>query len=471
MKTKISNHIFHYIFNSLKISLDSFYEEESACLITFRVLPEVCQQIILRTININRPLSISEIKWSDLLDNPSDFKAYYNILTQMKIINSNTRAFELNKNFQQNFYKIINNGLTPVNIPYRKKRKAYTKCLQSGIDSLERFLKEMFRFEDYPILSNEAENEIRVFLINKKFIRKEGGVYKLTNSAINQLLSNKQLQIRNFILKYIGNYYSKIKEPNERLGKTKNLIKFLFKLCSFEIGAVFRQLPTEYNTNEYYSHLEHLSAFGVINSKKDSKNPSKLKYYVTPLIKCLFEDMESILVSQENSKFLFVETNFKIYAYTSNELEIKILEFLFEIEYIFKEFIVGYITRNSIRRVLKRGVNAIFILDYLSMHAHSKVEEECEINGIKYNIPENVAHQIIIWEEEKNAISAFNGNLFYLLLINLYIVQCLYDFIDVGQYEYYLQEIKKRNITVLWENKEKRTIIVPKNCEDIIKQI
>ena len=122
----------------------------------------------------------------------------------------------------------------------------------------------------------------------------------------------------------------------------QNLIKFLFKLCSFEIGAVFSQLPTEYNTNEYYSHLEHLSAFGVINSKKDSKNPSKLKYYVTPLIKCLFEDMESILVSQENSKFLFVETNFKIYAYTSNELEIKILEFLFEIEYIFKEFTLIY---------------------------------------------------------------------------------------------------------------------------------
>ena len=42
------------------------------------------------------------------------------------------------------------------------------------------------------------------------------------------------------------------------------------------------------------------------------------------------------------------------------------------------------------RKLFKRGVKAITLLNYLSVHANSKVDEECVINGIKYNLPENV---------------------------------------------------------------------------------
>ncbi len=460
MKTRISNQIIHYIFKDLKINFDNFYDDECACLFTFRVLPEVCQQILLRTVNLNRVIHRNEIKWGDLLDKENDFRLFKNIFSFLKIIKESTteKTYEFNENFKKNMLKIINEGLTPMNINFKKKKKNYSKSLQTGIGALEKFLKELFRLEQYPIQQNDNENEMRSMLLNKKLIRREDGVYKLTNTTINLLLSNKQFQIRNFLMKYIGNYYSKIRDETERKNKTIALIKLLFKLCTFEIGGVFYQLPDEYNNPDCYYHLEQLSNFGLINQKTDSKNPSRKKYYVTPLIKCLFEDMDNILDNQETSKFLIVETDFKIYAYTTNELEIKILEFLFEIEYIFPGFIVGHITRNSIRRVLKRDVSAKFILEYLSMHAHPKVDVECELDeGTKYKIPENVAHQILIWEEEKNAIGAFS-------------VLCIYEFAE-GGYDYYLQEIKKMGIKILWESKEKSIIIVPKNCEEQIKRI
>ena len=96
--------------------------------------------------------------------------------------------------------------------------------------------------------------------------------------------------------------------------------------------------------------------FGIVKVKKRSKQDSK-SFYVTPLMKCLFEDFGSIFESKENYKYLIVESNFKIYAYTDSPLEIKIIEFLFDISYVFPGMIVGQITRASIRRVLKRGVS------------------------------------------------------------------------------------------------------------------
>ncbi len=68
--------------------------------------------------------------------------------------------------------------------------------------------------------------------------------------------------------------------------------------------------------------------------------------------------MSNVFESQEGFKFLIVETNFKVYAYTDSPLEKAVLEFLFEIEYIFPGLIIAHITRKSLRNVFKRGVCA-----------------------------------------------------------------------------------------------------------------
>jgi transcription initiation factor TFIIH subunit 4 len=73
-------------------------------------------------------------------------------------------------------------------------------------------------------------------------------------------------------------------------------------------------------------------------------------------MKCLFEDMTSFFENQEGYKFLIVETNFKIYAYTNSAIEKAIIEFLFEIEYIFPGLIIAHITRKSMRNVFKKGI-------------------------------------------------------------------------------------------------------------------
>lgn len=373
---KISNEIFQQIFTTSESQLDLLYKEEAVCLFAFRILPHLCQQIITRIINIDEDILNKDIKWTDIFQEPlKESKHYIRILFQIKIL-TQFEKLVLNPDFKRNIKKIFTSGLTPMNMVFKSKRKDYTSCLKTGVKALQKYLKNIFTLDQYPI--QQSENEHLIFLQSIKFIRKDSSLYKLTPNAINFLLSPKQLQVRNIIGRYIINYQNKMRNTPEGKTNVVSFICLIFKICTLEIGAVFYELPPEYS-KEFYEHLKYMRNFGVIRAKKDGKIKNK-KYYVTPLIKCLFEDMHYDIEQHENSQFLFVETNFKIYAYTKNEFEINVLEFLFEIEYSFPEFIVGYITRSSIRQVLKKGVNSHVILQYISMHAHPKVDSCCTIN-------------------------------------------------------------------------------------------
>lgn len=101
---------------------------------------------------------------------------------------------------------------------------------------------------------------------------------------------------------------------------------------------------------------EHLKHFGMVSVKKLKNNEKR--FIVTPLAKCLFEDMNYVFESQQNNRFLLIESNFKIFAYTQSKFDFAILDFLTEIEYVFPNFIVAHLTRKSIRNALKRGINS-----------------------------------------------------------------------------------------------------------------
>jgi hypothetical protein len=125
------------------------------------------------------------------------------------------------------------------------------------------------------------------------------------------------------------------------------------------------------------------------------------------------------------------------------------------VNYIFDGFIAGRITREKIRNILKRDIDANQILDYLSSHSHPKSGYECIIKGNKYKIPENVAHQIIMWGDEITVLNPEN-------------VLLLYDFIDDNQYDGYMEKLK--NIEIIWTDKKNRLIAVKKKYENYIKR-
>ena len=75
----------------------------------------------------------------------------------------------------------------------------------------------------------------------------------------------------------------------------------------------------------------------------------------------------------EEGRCIIIETNYKMYAYTTSVLQEQVLRLFTEIDYKLPHMLIGVITRKSIRRALTTGITATQIIDYLYMHAHPQV--------------------------------------------------------------------------------------------------
>lgn len=74
---------------------------------------------------------------------------------------------------------------------------------------------------------------------------------------------------------------------------------------------------------------------------------------------------------QNKDKFLIVETNFKVYAYTSSPIYRELFKRFMTIEYIFPNMIAATITRDKLQKAFQQGgITAKQIIDFLESHSH-----------------------------------------------------------------------------------------------------
>jgi len=188
------------------------------------------------------------------------------------------------------------------------------------------------------------------------------------------------------------------------------------------------------------------------------KNPerSHVKFYVAKL-------MQQFLVSQVGSamgpskvidqslietnrqssteKFLIVETNFKVYAYTSSKLHLAILKLFLRVECAFPNFIVATLVRSNLQAAIQRGISSRQIVEFLESHTHVTARQSklamqqslmqnmsstayfdytsagrgatqtslADLIGLSTGtrqsaVPANVKQQIELWEKELNCV-------------------------------------------------------------------
>lgn len=132
--------------------------------------------------------------------------------------------------------------------------------------------------------------------------------------------------------------------------------------------------------------------FQLFESVRQNCRPTSLS--VTPNIK--------------RAGFIVVETNYRVYAYTESPLQIALITLFIELNYRFPKFVVGFITRDSVRTAFKNGITAKQITHYLTMHAHSKMTT----SNRSTVIPSTIIDQIFLWEQERNRLSFTEGVLY-----------------------------------------------------------
>lgn len=95
---------------------------------------------------------------------------------------------------------------------------------------------------------------------------------------------------------------------------------------------------------------------------------------------------------------IVVETNFRVYAYTTSGFQMNLIGLFTHLRYRLPNLVVCHLTRDAVRRALMNGINADQIIAYLNAHAHPRMKK-----GV---IPSNVSDELRLWEGEQERVQA-----------------------------------------------------------------
>lgn len=182
-----------------------------------------------------------------------------------------------------------------------------------------------------------------------------------------------------------------------------DVLSFLFMLGSLELGQSYSSANL---TPTQTQMLSDLGDFGIVYEPSSSSD----HFYPTRLATTLTSDaggLRSSLTSTADSRgFIVIETNYRIYAYTSSNLQIAILSLFARIITRYPNMIAGKVTRQSIRFAVTRGITSDQIISYLTTHAHPQMAKNQPV------LPPTVVDQIRLWQLEGDRMKATPGFLF-----------------------------------------------------------
>ncbi|GAA6033215.1 hypothetical protein JCM8097_002999 [Rhodosporidiobolus ruineniae] len=252
---------------------------------------------------------------------------------------------------------------------------------------------------------------------------------RITSKGFQFMLEDVNTQLWDLLLAYL--------EDSEDLVET---IGFLFMLGSLELGRAYL---TDHLTDAQRGVLKDLADYGLVYRP----SPSSTHFYPTRLATTLTSSAPPLVSSRytnEEKGFIVLETNYKLYAYTSNPLQIAVLGLFAMLKTRFANFVTGHITRDSIRRGLANGITANQIISYLASRAHPQMRALA--TDAEKLLPTTVVDQIRLWEHERRRIQTADGYLYD-------------DFSSAHDFEL-VRDYAREIGAVLWESERARRVMV-----------
>ncbi|CAK41847.1 RNA polymerase II transcription factor B subunit 2 [Aspergillus awamori] len=241
------------------------------------------------------------------------------------------------------------------------------------------------------------------------------------------------------------------------------VLSFVFLLSSLELGKSYEK---NHLSSKQLRMLTDLADFGIVYQE----SPDAPRFYPTRLATTLTSDSSALsnpllgslsgpageASSKAGTGFIIIETNYRVYAYTSSPLQISLIALFTTLKYRFPNLITGKITRQSVRRAVEMGITADQIISYLSTHAHPQMRKHnvsrstSNQAGIPPSVlPPTVVDQIRLWQLERDRVKATSGFLFK-------------DFVSLAEYEApcrYAEEIG----VLAWKSDRKRMFFVTRH--------
>ncbi len=206
-----------------------------------------------------------------------------------------------------------------------------------------------------------------------------------------------------------------------------DMLSFLFMLASLELGRAY---DTGALTDTRRNMLPSLVDFGLIYIPRDTPKqyfPTRLATTLTSSASALRSvsagfaaaaannpgDVTSIGAAprQDTKGSIIVETNYRLYAYTSSPLQIAVLALFTDLGMRFSDMVAGRLTRESVRQAITYGITADQIVSYLAAHAHEQMSRSAAATG-RSVLPPTVVDQIRLWQLETERMKTTGGFLF-----------------------------------------------------------
>ncbi|RDL41889.1 Uncharacterized protein BP5553_01868 [Venustampulla echinocandica] len=235
--------------------------------------------------------------------------------------------------------------------------------------------------------------------------RSGGGI---TQAGFSFLLQEVNAQVWTLLLLWIENA--------EKMGMDSvEVLSFLFMLGSLELGRAY---STTILTASQKEMLTHLVDFGLAYIPPSTPN----QFFPTRLATTLTSDasaLRSVAAGFDNALsagagtagFIIIETNYRLYAYTSSPLQIAVLSLFTKLTTRYPNMVSGRITRESIYRAISHGITSEQVISYLSTHAHPQLLKVATAKGAPV-LPPTVVDQIRLWQIENERMKATPGFLF-----------------------------------------------------------
>ncbi|GAY56313.1 hypothetical protein CUMW_170910 [Citrus unshiu] len=341
--------------------LNKLYENPFICEAILRSLPPLAKKYVFQMLYIDGAIPAKTMEEWVLPDGFTKHKVAIDRLVQLRLFSEEKKketTYRLNSTFQSNLQKhLINGGALPrepmpsgitARLPTLEDLEAY------AIGQWECFLLQLISSAQAERPTNFSSSMMKVFQ-RGLLIQRDKEAPRLTESGFQFLLMDTNAQLWYIVREYISN-------SQERGINQADLISFLLEL-SFHVAGEGRKeswfIPTKLATN-------------LSMSLTDS--------------------------SARKEGFVVVETNFRMYAYSTSKLHCEILRLFSKIEYQLPNLIVGAITKESLYNAFENGITAEQIISFLQQNAHPRVADRIP------SVPENVCDQIRLWESDLNRV-------------------------------------------------------------------
>lgn len=287
--------------------------------------------------------------------------------------------------------------------------------------------------------SSGPNSSVRELLVAGRLVERvdNGGGVRITQAGFTFLLQEANAQVWTLLLQWLeaadvaNEMHDKgLKTPRGHGLDSVDMLSFLFMLASLELGHAY---DTAALTEMRRNMLPDLMDFGLVFV--DPANAAQ--YYPTRLATTLTSGAGALrsvsagvdaAIAAGNSDapaaetsltpdakpatgFIILETNYRIYAYTSSPLQISVLALFCELKHRFAGMITGRLTRRSIRSAVAYGITADQIISYLATHAHEQMHRTAALNN-KPVLPPTVVDQIRLWQLENERMKTSKGFLF-----------------------------------------------------------